>query len=782
MIARLRHDWVAWLLCLGALLALLGPISLLLEVGQPFGGYVTFHRAASMLDEVDGNTPFWWSGLQRGRALHGDSLVAVDSVPHGDNAREAYAQAFTIPSATAQVELARGDAISTVTLPVTRFTLLQFFDLRLPDLVTGLVLWLAAVIVYLAKPDQAANRAFAVASAIAGYSRVMYVHTLFFDSTFAVGSELFLQFLLAFLGPAIFFLAICFPKRAESKWAQPILSVMLAAGVVSIACAVYSRIGDMPLDNRLLAQRTGYLLTILLLYVGLAVLFGRLISWYVKSNQSRRDKRVAIILLVGWTLALPPIIASGLNAFTAGQGVSFYFLNGLDLRYMLLFAPLAFAFVLIRYHAMQAPSSLFIFVMVVATSALVAALIAWIWTLTQPNWLETQVQPPFLSLFTAALLIGLFWTTYARMPGVLGRSLVWDRYSSVSAREFGRRIGRTTDLMRAPEMIAQAVVDEFELEQCALWLAEPDGSAMRLAAHAGDRQTDLPDTVSLAQGSLTSTSHPFRPADVVADDGLWAPLSLEARGIEVVVPLAVESRLLGVLGLGPRWDEDVFDTRNLDIFEIVGQQATLLLAVNQNVQELQQVPGRMADAQDRERLRLAGELHDTVQQFLGRLPFYLAVSRDSMSTDPVQATELLNRSITDVEEAAVAVRQLRHNLAPSQLERGLASSLVTLTTNFQRRTGLAVTLTCSPDLDDATNLVTRHAIYRVIQQALDNVEALRGCLKRGCHFKHRRRLEPLHDQRRRPRVHGGGAAAGARAGQFWNSIHGRPSGLLRWGA
>jgi signal transduction histidine kinase len=134
----------------------------------------------------------------------------------------------------------------------------------------------------------------------------------------------------------------------------------------------------------------------------------------------------------------------------------------------------------------------------------------------------------------------------------------------------------------------------------------------------------------------------------------------------------------------------------------------------------------MADVQDRERWRLAQELHDTIQQFLGRLPFYLAVSRDAIPTTPDAARAILDRMIDETEEAAIAVRQIRHDLAPSQLERGLIASVEALCGHFEQRSGIATTTRLDPGVDECTTPPGRYVVYRVIQQAFDNVEAHAG--------------------------------------------------------
>ena len=220
------------------------------------------------------------------------------------------------------------------------------------------------------------------------------------------------------------------------------------------------------------------------------------------------------------------------------------------------------------------------------------------------------------------------------------------------------------------------------------------------------------------------SGHPSLPARILPAEiaPAWLRPLAESGQFEVAVPLIAQDELIGLITLGPRWDEGIFDERDLENADLIGQQATLFLVAARSVNELRSVPGRMAEVQDRERQRLARELHDTVQQFLGRLPFYLSVSRDNIEPNPQESRELLDRTIADVEDMSTTVRQIRHNLAPSQLEHGLNAAVRGLGENFEKQTGIATTVEIGRDVDPCTTPERRHALFRVVQQALDNVE------------------------------------------------------------
>ncbi len=477
-----------------------------------------------------------------------------------------------------------------------------------------------------------------------------------------------------------------------------------------------------PISFNQLFSDIAYRLMIFGYVVGLVTLLAKLTMIAFQSRTSRRTRRISVILFSGMLIALPMLILTAIDGTTLGFGPGDQvFLGGLDLRYLLIAVALAFGYVIIRYQSMQSPSRLFIAVLLISFSGLLAGIAAWVWTLFQSNWPASMQSPPLLILLRLALTSGMVWSLLANWRGALGRMFDWERHSYATTREFGRRIAATGDLKALPQTIASVLSDEMQLEQVGVWLrTDQTTDWLQLYGQAGERQAAWPNRLRTGAAELSDPS-PFSLVGANPAPGWCRPL--QATHFEVVAPMQTDGEWVGLIALGGRWDEEIFDDRDLELAEQIAQQATLFIVAAQTAAELRQMPGRMADVQEQERTRLAQELHDTIQQFLGRLPFYLAVSRDTLERSPERAMELLDRSISDVEEAAHQLRLIRHNLAPSQLQGGLTLPLSAMANQFQRRTGKPLVLTVAPDIDAQTSLVTRHAMYRVIQQALDNVEA-----------------------------------------------------------
>jgi two-component system, NarL family, sensor histidine kinase UhpB len=134
--------------------------------------------------------------------------------------------------------------------------------------------------------------------------------------------------------------------------------------------------------------------------------------------------------------------------------------------------------------------------------------------------------------------------------------------------------------------------------------------------------------------------------------------------------------------------------------------------------ERREATGRVLEAQESERLRIALELHDQVGQELTAVLLGLARVR-SLSDEP------LRTDVEDIQEAVRAsledVRRIALELRPEALDDlGLVSALAVLCERFAQRTGIDVTQRFDEDLPDLGR-EEELVVYRVAQEALTNV-------------------------------------------------------------
>ncbi|WP_128002801.1 PAS domain S-box protein [Piscinibacter defluvii] len=140
--------------------------------------------------------------------------------------------------------------------------------------------------------------------------------------------------------------------------------------------------------------------------------------------------------------------------------------------------------------------------------------------------------------------------------------------------------------------------------------------------------------------------------------------------------------------------------------------------------ELQRLLDAREGVQERERLRIARELHDDMQQSLAAVLMEATVVRESLGHADPGAAEALARIEHATEQAIASARRIIHDLRPQALEEfGLVAALENLAAQFSQRTGIACRVDASglAAADEARLVPQGTCLYRVAQEALNNV-------------------------------------------------------------
>jgi signal transduction histidine kinase len=134
---------------------------------------------------------------------------------------------------------------------------------------------------------------------------------------------------------------------------------------------------------------------------------------------------------------------------------------------------------------------------------------------------------------------------------------------------------------------------------------------------------------------------------------------------------------------------------------------------------LRTYPRRLIDAQEAERKRIAGELHDEVGQLLTSVSLMIGMSR-TLSTDLAQARIMEAQKLLD--ELIGRVRNLALDLRPAMLDDfGLAAALVWLLERYTSQTTLQIDFKQLGLAGRRFGIETETAAYRIVQEALTNV-------------------------------------------------------------
>lgn len=180
-----------------------------------------------------------------------------------------------------------------------------------------------------------------------------------------------------------------------------------------------------------------------------------------------------------------------------------------------------------------------------------------------------------------------------------------------------------------------------------------------------------------------------------------------------------EARLESHATLDEAGDEHQIQTILIDVTDRNQLQAELAAERNR----LRALTERLAEVQERERQRLAQELHDQVGQNLTALSFTLSAARIQLPHSPELDTiqRHLDDSLALVEQIAELTRNLMAELRPPMLDDyGLVDSLDWYAEQFTARTGLPVEFS-----ENVSNIrlaaAVETALFRVTQEALTNV-------------------------------------------------------------
>ena len=146
-------------------------------------------------------------------------------------------------------------------------------------------------------------------------------------------------------------------------------------------------------------------------------------------------------------------------------------------------------------------------------------------------------------------------------------------------------------------------------------------------------------------------------------------------------------------------------------------------ALAQSHQETQHLAGRLIEAQDTERARIARDLHDDVSQQLAGVS--IAFSGLKQRLGEYGVSDGIQQELVDLQQQTLTlarnVRQLSHDLHPTVLRHlGLEKALASYCGELERSHG--VMMGCSADGDFASiGPEAALCLYRIAQEALRNV-------------------------------------------------------------
>jgi signal transduction histidine kinase len=169
---------------------------------------------------------------------------------------------------------------------------------------------------------------------------------------------------------------------------------------------------------------------------------------------------------------------------------------------------------------------------------------------------------------------------------------------------------------------------------------------------------------------------------------------------------------------------------------VTGRDITVLRQMTASLEDsrrqLQQVLARLQRAEERERQRIARELHDDLQQLLGAIRLDLAAIGRQAGLEHTTVPALLERTAAIADLALEAVRRIVSDLRPRILDDlGLVAALESMVREFEAHSQIACELQTqgAHAADSVLSSEAATCLYRVAQEALNNVHKHAGATR-----------------------------------------------------
>ncbi len=226
-----------------------------------------------------------------------------------------------------------------------------------------------------------------------------------------------------------------------------------------------------------------------------------------------------------------------------------------------------------------------------------------------------------------------------------------------------------------------------------------------------------------------------RPLHIKQVDGSYPSALMNAAAREslasmLALPIAVKDKVIGLLVVGTRHSH-AFREQEIVLLSglatqmgMVIENAHLHQTSHQKQVLIEQLLGKVIQAQEDERKRLAAEIHDSVAQSLAGVLTQIQICGSLLSTgQQQQVAEQLQSMRQNLAGSVREVRQIIFDLRPSSLDDlGLIPSIENYIKRFERENKIAVTLVVDnmPPRRLHPNLET--TLFRLVQESLTNVK------------------------------------------------------------
>ena len=139
--------------------------------------------------------------------------------------------------------------------------------------------------------------------------------------------------------------------------------------------------------------------------------------------------------------------------------------------------------------------------------------------------------------------------------------------------------------------------------------------------------------------------------------------------------------------------------------------------------------GMLITAQERERSRLASEIHDDFSQRLALMALELENAEEAIGTSPDEAVQQVHNVLNSASEIGADLHTLSHRLHSSTLERlGLVPGVTALCKEFAVQQGIEIDF-LTDDVPRSVHPDVALCLFRIVQEGLRNLKKHSGAAK-----------------------------------------------------
>ncbi len=386
-----------------------------------------------------------------------------------------------------------------------------------------------------------------------------------------------------FFPPIFLHFALCFPEKKDivrrRQWLLLMLYVpsLLLVQLELVAGVLFFRV---PWGDTLFERTSAFLDRFVPTFV--AVMSLAAFAAFVDSN--RRTRSITVKKQTRWI-----VWGTGFGTFPFAAFYALPYLMGvrpnleMELSVVpLALIPLSFAYAIVKYRLMDVEVLFKRGMVYTLATAAVGALYLAIF-LVGTRYLVEDPHSTVIALLSALVVVLLFTPIKSRIQVSIDRLFYRERYDYRQAlMAFSRDLNSDLDLDRLSSRLVERIRDTFEVEKVALLVPSESGE---LRIHAGEGLTEeerelliteaSPLYARLAEGEVVYNAEfdwSFRHLTRQEDSG-----TLGVGGLQYAFPCRAHGKVVGVMLLGRRWDQNALSSEDMELLGMLSGQATTAL-------------------------------------------------------------------------------------------------------------------------------------------------------------------------------------------------------------